>query len=76
MAVEKFRTFDEATRALVSRTRPGGDDAALLSRIAALWAMSSSLAAPLVFRGVRKFRTIEEAGADRDRMTLERPHSR
>ena len=76
MPVEKFRTFDEATRALVTRTRPGADDATLPLRIAALWSMASSLAAPLSARGVRKFRTIEEAGADRDRMTLQRPYSR
>jgi hypothetical protein len=72
--VQKFRTFAEATRALVQRRGSEGqdDDAMLPARVAALWAMSGALAAPLAFRGVRKFRTIEEAGADRDRMTIER----
>ncbi len=78
MPVQKFRTFADATRALVERGGPAGqdDDASLSARIAALWAMSGALAAPLLFRGVRKFRTIEEAGTDRDRMTIERPRTR
>ena len=76
MPVEKFRTFDEASLALVRRGDSRGDDAALPARIAALWSMSAALAAPLACRGVRKFRTSEEASADRDRMTIERAHAR
>ena len=74
MPVEKFRSFDEASLALAKRLGPD-DDATLPARIAALWAMSAALSAPLVCRGVRKFRTVEEADRDRDRMTLERPRT-
>ena len=72
MPVEKFRTFDEASRALAVR---GRDDApgALAARIAALWSVSARLAAPLAFRGVRKYSSIEEAAEDRLRMTIARP---
>jgi hypothetical protein len=74
MPVQKFRTFEDATRALVERDGgEGPDDARLPARVAALWALSGALAAPLVFRGVRRFRTIEDAGADRDRLTIDRP---
>ena len=76
MPVEKFRTFDEASLALAGRDDSRNDDAALAARIAALWSMSAGLAAPLACRGVRKFRTISEASADRDRMTIERSHAR
>ena len=72
MPVEKFRTFEDASLAL-ARRRGSDDDAQLAARVAALWAMSAALAAPLECRGVRKFRSIEEADADRVRMTLERP---
>jgi len=76
MPVEKFRTFDEASLALAGRSDASDDDPALSARIAALWSMSAALTAPLVCRGVRKFRTIEAAYADRDRMTIERASSR
>ena len=73
MPVQKFRTFEAAEYAMVSRRSAGSDDGATLpARIAALWAMSSALTTPIVRRGVRKFRTTEEADADRDRMTIER----
>ena len=72
MAVEKFRTFEEASLAL-ARRRGSDEDTQLAVRVAAIWAMSAALAGPLECRGVRKFRSIEEADADRVRMTLERP---
>ena len=72
MPVEKFRTFENASLALAHR-KGLDDDETLTARVSALWAMSSALAAPLQCRGVRKFRTIEEAGEDRDRMTIGRP---
>jgi hypothetical protein len=72
MAVEKFRTFEEASLAL-ARRRGSDEGTQLAARVSALWAMSAALAAPLECRGVRKFRSIEEADADRVRMTLERP---
>lgn len=62
MPVWKFRTFEEAERALWTTS----DDPALPRRIRALW--RRSLAGPLSGpRGVLKYRTIEEANADRDR---------
>jgi hypothetical protein len=62
MAVQKFRTLDEAERALW--LAPG--DPAILSamRAAAAWARLAPRVPPP--RGIRKFRTIEEANADRD----------
>jgi len=72
MPVEKFRTFEAASLAL-ARRRGSDDDTQLAARVAALWAMSAALASPLECRGVRKFRSIEEADADRVRMTIERP---
>ena len=75
MPVEKFRTFEEASLALAG-CADSREDASLPARIAALWSMSAALAAPLACRGVRKFRTIAEACADRDRMTIERSQTR
>ena len=68
--VQKFRSFDEATRALA--TQPA-DPEAIAARVASLWALSSALTPPLGFRGVSKYRSIEDANADRARMTLARP---
>ena len=70
MPVQKFRSFDEATRALA--TQPAEPDT-IAARVASLWALSSSLTPPLGFRGVRKYRSIEEANADHARMTVARP---
>lgn len=69
MPVRKFRSFEEASRALVEE----GNREGLEVRIARLWAFSASLAPPLDFRGVRKYRSIEEANADRLRRTIARP---
>jgi len=71
MPVQKFRSFDDASCALVR----ADDGRPIESRITSLWDLSSRLAAPLGFRGVRKYRSIEDANADRDRMTLARPRS-
>jgi len=73
MPVQKFRSFDEATRALAMQP---ADPDALAARIASLWALSSALTPPLGLRGVRKYRSIEDANADRDRMTVARPAGR
>ena len=70
MPVQKFRTFDEASRALAMADRPPAEIAA---RVAALWAFSASLAPPMAFRGVRKYRSIDEADEDRRRLSLTRP---
>jgi hypothetical protein len=68
MPVERFRSFDEASRALVGARR----DRSLPARVAALWALSARLAPPLNFRGIRKYRTLEAADADRRAMTMAR----
>ena len=73
MPVQKFRFFDAATRALATRPAETGSVAA---RVASLWALSSALTPPLGFRGVRKYRSIEDANADHERMTVARPASR
>ena len=69
MPVKKFRTLEDASRELVRR----GDDGELAARVAALWAFSARLAAPLGFRGVRKYESLEEADTDRRRMVAARP---
>ena len=71
--VEKFRTFEDASLALADQGQSTNDDVS--RRVEALWAMSARLAAPLHCRGVHKYRSIEDAGAHRDRMTIERPRA-
>ncbi|HUF47572.1 MAG TPA: hypothetical protein VMM93_07115 [Vicinamibacterales bacterium] len=70
MPVTKFRTFEDARRAL-AREAPA-DPTALATRVADLWALAAALAPPLDFRGVRKYRSIEEADEDRRRVTIGR----
>jgi hypothetical protein len=61
--VQRFRNLEDAARALW--TRPG--DETLGRRIRSLWELSARLAPPRdVPRGVRRFRSIEEANRDRD----------
>jgi hypothetical protein len=63
MPVWKFRTMEDAERALWTTS----DDPALPRRIRNLWSRRS-LAGPLDGpRGVLKYRSIEDANADRDR---------
>ncbi|MEX2146401.1 MAG: hypothetical protein WED01_05230 [Candidatus Rokuibacteriota bacterium] len=62
MPVQRFRNLDEARRALWR----GEDDAMLPARIRRLWHFTGRLARPTVPRGVRRFRTIEEANAERE----------
>jgi hypothetical protein len=69
MPVVKFRTFDDAARALVHHD---DDDRALARRIAALWEFSARLAPSVGFRGVRKYVSVEEADEDRRRMIIAR----
>lgn len=62
MPIQKFRSLEEAERALwESPMQPD-----LLARIAALWRFSSQLVPRDIPRGVRKFRSIEEANAERE----------
>jgi hypothetical protein len=62
MPLQRFRDFDEARRALEVET----GDPELVPRIRRLWAFASRLAPGSAPRGLRKFRTIEEANRDRD----------
>ena len=68
MAVQRFRSFDEARRAL--RTRP--DDPELPRRIGSLWRLATQITPLQIPRGVRKFRSIEEAQQERRRWTSAR----
>ena len=68
MSVQRFRSFDEARRAL--RTRPG--DPNLPRRIASLWKSVTEMTPLDIPRGVRKFRSIEEALEERKRWTSAR----
>ena len=63
MPVQKFRTLEEAERALW--TEPAG--ATLIERIRRVWHRSTILAGRSFPTGVRKYRTLEEAEADRQR---------
>ena len=69
MPVQRFRTLDDARRALW--LKPG--DPKLERAVKWVWALSAELTAPYVQpRGVRKYRTIEEANADRKQWEGER----
>lgn len=65
MPVQRFRDPDEARRALWTES----SDPALARRIRALWARASRLAPSMIPRGLRKFRSIEEAGRERQAWT-------
>lgn len=69
MPVQRFESFEDARRALWL----DAGDPRLGERIRRLWERSRRLAPPLgIPRGVRKFRSIEEANADRDALTRAR----
>ena len=62
MTVQRFREFDEAARALwVERGDPN-----LPRRIRAVWEFARRLAPGAAPRGIRRFRTLEEAARERD----------
>jgi hypothetical protein len=62
MPIQRFRDFEEARRELwIERGDPQ-----LVPRIRALWAFASRLAPGAAPRGVRRFRTLVEANADRE----------
>lgn len=68
MPIQKFRDFDEARRSLWVRS--GQPD--LILRIKRLWEFSARLAPRQIPRGVRKFRSIEEANQERDQWVRRR----
>lgn len=68
MPIQKFRTLDAARRALWQSPR----SPSLVSHIKALWAFSSRLVPRQIPRGVRKFRSIEEANREREQWVTRR----
>ena len=62
MPIRRFRTHDDARRALWCDS----DDPTLHRRIARLWSAARRLAAPRIPRGLRKFRSIAEANEERE----------
>jgi hypothetical protein len=59
--VHRFRDLDEARRALWTTS----DDPRLATRIRLLWHFTTRLAGRPPSPGIRRFRTIEEANAER-----------
>ncbi len=69
MPVWRFKDFDTARRALWIDSK----DQTLSARIRRLWAFSSRLAfSPVAPRGLKKFKSIEAANAERDATVRER----
>jgi hypothetical protein len=72
MTVRKFRTIEEMNAADEERWLPSGDPR-LIRRIEALWHEASLLIPPLdIPAGVYKYRSVEEANADRERWEQKR----
>ena len=62
MPLQRFRDFEEARRALwIERGDPQ-----LVPRIRSLWAFARRLAPGAAPRGLRRFRTLEDASRERD----------
>ena len=61
----RYRTYEEAERALYS-SEPGPGR---WQRIAALWDLARRLTPRRLPQGVRKYRSVEEAQADRERLS-------
>ena len=62
MSIQKFKDLDAARQALWQHPRSSD----LGSHIRALWAFSVRLAPRQIPRGVRRFRSIEEANRERE----------
>jgi hypothetical protein len=72
MPVQKYRSVEDMPD--VALLHDAGDPA-IPRRIRHLWAMADTLLSPVgtcIPRGVRKYRSIEDAQADRDRWESER----
>ncbi len=66
MPIQKFKTFEEAEKALVN---PYPDEA-YFARVADLWNFADKLNRVSYPRGIFKFRTIEEANKHREELEL------
>ena len=71
MPVQRFRSFEDARRALWVDSR----DPSLAARIRRVWRLSARLAAPTPRRGVIRFRSMEEANRERDARVTARVHA-
>lgn len=68
MPVQKFRTMEEARRALWI----SADDPNLIPRIRQMWEFTTRIAPYPIRKGVRKFRNMTEANQERESWELER----
>lgn len=71
MPIQRFHSSEEAREALWVRR----DDPRLVPRIRSLWAFASRLAPGAAPRGVRRFRSSEDAQRDRDDWITQRAHA-
>lgn len=71
MPIQRFHSSEEAREALWVRHA----DPRLVPRIRSLWAFASRLAPGTAPRGVRRFRSFEEAQRDRDEWITKRAHA-
>lgn len=68
MPIQRFRSLDEAGRALWVAP----DDPALVTRIRQVWRFSARLLDRRIPRGLRRFTSIEAANAERERWIADR----
>jgi hypothetical protein len=68
MPLQRFRDPEEARRALWTDK----NDPTLAARIRRLWTFARRLAPGVAPRGLRMFRTLEEAGRERDQWVEQR----
>lgn len=66
MSVRKFKSFEDAERALWC-FKP---DEAYYKKVAALWELGNKLCPPDFPRGIFKYRTIEDANRDKEKWVL------
>lgn len=68
MPIQRYRDFEDARRALWIDSA----DPSLPERIRRLWRFSARLVPPSAPRGVQRFRTIEDANAEREQRIQDR----
>ncbi len=71
MPIQRFNSTEDAREALWVRR----DDPQLVPRIRSLWAFASRLAPGAAPRGLRRFRSCEDAQRDRDGWIMQRAHA-